>query len=95
MVCTDRADCQTVTPHTRDKMRKFSRFLNEMQFTDCQWTDNHYYSLSDHADHTIDLTDCINASILDNPQIGSGFGKLGDTPLPQIPMITPSPPLNA
>ena len=39
--------------------------LNEMQFTDCQRTDHHYYILSDRTDRMIDLTDCISASILD------------------------------
>ena len=38
-----------------------------MQFTDCQRTDNHYYSLSDRTDRNVALTDCISASILDNP----------------------------
>ena len=38
-----------------------------MQFTDCQRTDNHYYSLSDRTDRNFALTDCISASILDNP----------------------------
>ena len=41
--------------------------LNEMQFTDCQRTDNHCYSLSDRTDRNVALTDCISASILDNP----------------------------
>ena len=36
-----------------------------MQFTDCQRTDK---SLSDRTDRNVTLTDCISASILDNPQ---------------------------
>ena len=43
--------------------------LNEMQFTDCQQTGNHYYSLSDCTDRNVALTDCISASILDNPPL--------------------------
>ena len=39
-----------------------------MQFTDCQRTDNHYYSLSDCTDRNVALTDCISASILDKPR---------------------------
>ena len=39
-----------------------------MQFTDFQRTNNHYYSLSDRTDRNVALTDCISASILDNPQ---------------------------
>ena len=35
---------------------------------DCQRTDNHYYSLSDRTDRNVALTDCISASILDNPR---------------------------
>ena len=31
-------------------------------------TDNHYYSLSDRTDRNVTLTDCISASILDNPR---------------------------
>ena len=38
-----------------------------MQFTDCQRTDNHNYSLLDRTDRNVALTDCISASILDNP----------------------------
>ena len=41
--------------------------LNEMQFTDCQRTDHHYYRLSDRTDRNVAMADCIGASILDNP----------------------------
>ena len=41
--------------------------LNKMQFTDCQRTDHHYYRLLDRTDRNVALTDCICASILDNP----------------------------
>ena len=59
------------TPHSeciKDiKHKNILSPLNEMQFTDCQRTDNHYYSLSDRRDRNVALTDCISASILDNP----------------------------
>ena len=49
-----------------------------MQFTDCQRTDNHYYSLSDRTDRNVAFIDCISASILDNPQNFIGQTIQGD-----------------
>ena len=63
-VCTDRTDRQTVTPTLAMERENILSPLNEMQFTDCQRTDHHYYILSDRTYRMIDLTDCISASIL-------------------------------
>ena len=46
---------------------KHAIHVYRMQFTDYHRTDNHYYSLSDRTDRNVALTDCISASILDNP----------------------------
>ena len=46
-----------------------------MQFTDCQRTENHYYSFSDRTDRNVALTDYISASILDNPVPGGRRGS--------------------
>ena len=58
------------TPHSESIRREnILSLLNDMQFTDCQRTENHYYSLSDRTDRNVALTDCIGASILDNPRV--------------------------
>ena len=66
-VCTDRTDpVKLFHPTLGVKRENILSPLNEIQFTDCQRTDNHYYSLSDLTDRNVALTDCISASILDN-----------------------------